>query len=465
MVNATLAFVRICALLLACLALSSCGPALPKLPEIDFTRFPPVVRESIERAYTDAELVPGDALKAAAVAKVLHAHGLLDQAVPFYQHARKLEPASFAHPHLLGAALLERGKYADALEALNGALANKGDAQATKFLLGETLLASGSTVQAGETYRTLGDHPVAHWGLGRTLLGQAAINEFVKALALAPRYGAAWKALADAYRALGQKDNAEEADRAYGQHRLEQPAVDDPELAAVRDLNVSTPGLLSRARQAVAQARLLDAARLYEQALAADPESDTIAASLMGIQVQLKDFQAAEKTYDEAQRRKRESSELAYQNGRLMAGTKRMAEARTQLDKALRLDANHGEAWFELGRLNETEGALEKALDCYGRGLFLDPANTRERFYAGRILAGQKRPDAAVRQLVRALAAPVDDETSAARQTLAGVYEQLKQPERAIAEWREARAAAAVRNHSGLIPAIDAALARLGAKP
>ena len=454
------------ACLLFLLLLSACGPALPKLPDIDFSRTQPAVREAVERAYGEAELASGDATKAAAVGQTLHGHGLLDQAVIFYQHARKLDPRNFAYAHLLGAALAERGTYADALESLNAALALKGDARSTKFILASALLASGGTVQAGETYRALGDNPAAHLGLGRTLQGQAAIDEYLKALAQEPRYGAAWKALADAYRTLGQTEQADEAERAYARHRLVQPLIEDPELAFVRELNVSTAGLLSRAREAMARARLNDAARLYEQVTVSEPDNEEAWASLIGVNVRLKDFAGAERAYENARQRKGESNANAvYQYGLVLAGTKRPTEAKAMFEKAIALDPNHADALFEVGVLHEAGGAPDQALECYGRTLYLDPANRMARFYAGRILASQRRPDAALTQLQRALASPVDDVTPLVRQQLAGAYEQMKQPERAVEQLRQARQVAVARSLQTVITSIDRDLVRLGAKP
>lgn len=408
------------ALLLAlALALAACGPTLPKLPEIDFTPLSPAVRQAVEQAHSDAEFTPGDSLRAAQLAKVLHAHGLLDAAIVYYQHARKLDPDNATHMHLLGVAHFERGNHPAAIEALNAALTRNAGAPPTKFVLAQTLLASGATVEAGALFRALGDHPVARLGLGQTLQGAEQIEEFRKALALEPRYGAAWKALADAHRTRGNTEKAAEADRAYARYRNFTPSTGDAQMAAVREMNVNASGLLARAHRAESEMRLLDATKLLEQVIAADLNDDASTANLVSIYLRLKDHAAAEKTCGNGLLRKPESAALTAARGLVLVATQRRAEAKPLFEKAVAADANQAEAWFQLGLFAASDGAAQQALDHFGRCLYSDPAHRAARYHAAMILAKNRKPDLAREQLELAVQGPEDELTPKARQALA----------------------------------------------
>jgi tetratricopeptide (TPR) repeat protein len=417
--DGTLIFVRTTFVFVLCLGLAACGPTLPKLPDIDFSPFPPAVRQAIEKAHSDAEFTPGDAIRAAELAKGLHAHNFYDAAAVYYKHARQLDPSNATYAHLHGVSLSERGNYPDALEAFSAALARKSDAPATRFAMAAAQLAAGGTVEAGATYRALGDHPVAHLGLGRTLQGNAQVDEFKRALALEPRYGAAWKALADAYRAKGETEKAAEADRAYARYRSFEPSTGDVELMAVRELNLSPAGLRARAERAENESRLLDATKLLEQVVTNEPNNDAPAAQLIRIYVRLKDHAAAAKVYDQARLRNPESAALATANGLLLIATQRAADAKPFLEKAIALDPSQADAWFQLGLAADAEGAAQRALDCFGRTLDADPAHRAARYHAAIILLKYKREAQAREQLERALQGPEDELTARVRQTIA----------------------------------------------
>ena len=447
-------------LLIPLLALSACGPTLPKLPEIDFARFQPAVREAIEKAHGDAELTPGDAIRTAELAKALHAHSQLDAAAIYYEHARKLDPANFSYHYLLGAALLERGEYARALEALNAALARKADFAPAKYALAEALIASGSLVQAREILQTLGDQPQAHYGLARTLKGPAALAEYEKAVAQEPRYGAAWKGIADLAQEAGDQARADEANRAYARHRLTKPRLDDPEMAAVEKRNVSGVGLMLRARDAEAASNLLEAAQLYEQAVAGDATLVSAWANLIAVQVRLKDFQGAEKTWENAKRQNAESSELLYNYGVLLASTKRRTEARAQFARAVELDPAQANGWYNAGVLDEEDGQLESAVAQFRKAVFADPAHRPARYHLGNVLLRQRKPDEALTHLQMAARGADDDLSPLIYLALSGCYASMRQPERAVEATRRARQIAVTRNLTGLITAIDADLAK-----
>jgi tetratricopeptide (TPR) repeat protein len=406
-------------IVLLLLMLAGCGAKLPKLPEIDFSPFPPAVRQAVEKAHSDAEFTPGDAQRTGDLARVLHGHGFYDAAIIYYRHARELAPDNATYAHLLGVALASRGKHPEATEAFNKSLALRGaDAPPTKFALAASLLANGSPVEAAALYRSLGDHPVARYGLSRTLKGAAQLDELQAAVAWEPRYGDAWKALAEAYRVKGDTEKAAEADRAYQRYLGQEPSTGDGELTQVHELNQTPAGLSERARRAEAESRLLDAAKLYQQMAANDPADDTAWAKLTAVYIRLKDHAAAAKAHEEGRQRKPESPALASVYGLLLSNTQRRAEAKPYFEKAVAADANQAEAWYQLGLFAETEGASQKALDCWARAVFADPAHREARYQAALVLTKYKKTAEAREQLELLAKGPEDELTNRARQSL-----------------------------------------------
>jgi len=372
--------------MLFCLGLSGCGPALPKLAEIDFPRFRPEVRAAVEKALSGAEFAPQDAQSVAELAQVLHAHSLWDAALPYYRHVRQLDPQNATYAHLLGVALYERGQYAEALAELDKALALRPGNHATQYWMAEALLASGGQVRAAEIYRGLrdraGDTAVVHYGLARTMKSSEALAEFQHAVDREPRFGAAWAGVARYAREAGDTPRAEAAERAAELCRHEAPAFDDPEVQALRDRTVSLEGIRQRAYRAEAKNQLLEASKLYEQVLAAQPEEIPVWARLIGIHLRLKDYAAAEKVCDTVRTslgHKHAALEAAY--GRLLLATRRPGQP--YLEAAIAVDPHQAEALLDLARLQTGEAALR----LFAQAVAANAASREARAHYARALA------------------------------------------------------------------------------
>ena len=108
-------------------------------------------------------------------------------------------------------------------------------------------------------------------GWGRVLDSRSAIEEYSRALAVFPRYGAAQFALAEAYRKLDEPGKAEAAMRDYDRDRTLIPPISDPEMSALRALNVSPTGLMSQAAELENDGRLQEALELLNRATGMNP--------------------------------------------------------------------------------------------------------------------------------------------------------------------------------------------------
>ena len=104
---------RILALLFACVSLASCGSTNepPPVLAISYSELAPEAAKAIQQAQLNTETAE-DWLK---LAKFLHAHGLVDQAMQAYDYSLTLRDSSQAS-YLLAVASAEQGNYVQAIE-------------------------------------------------------------------------------------------------------------------------------------------------------------------------------------------------------------------------------------------------------------------------------------------------------------------------------------------------------------
>src|SRR5687767_2120020 len=194
--------------IVVCGFLSSCArQAIPELPNIDSSHFEADVRLSVQEAFADAKSNANDPDRTLQFCMVLHAHEQFQAAGQCYARAHALAPKRFDALYLWANALASVGEYGQAAEHLRKALAIRPDAIPALLKRADVLRESGDAAKSAELYKQVlklsPGEARAHYGLGRTLTGDAAVGEFEKALSLFPRFGAAQFALASEYRRRG----------------------------------------------------------------------------------------------------------------------------------------------------------------------------------------------------------------------------------------------------------------------
>jgi tetratricopeptide (TPR) repeat protein len=198
------------------------APSLPSIPTDDLT---PTAREALESARRAADKNPG------LYGQLLHAYGLYEYALDPYQRAESADPKNADWPYYQALVLEKLGKPDAAREKLRRALEVKPDLVPAEMRMGEALLAAGQSREALD-YLTRAAaqeprNPRAQFLLGRARQAlydlPGAINAWLEAVRLAPNYGSAHTALAEAYRSLNQERLARlHADEAAA------PGVADP---------------------------------------------------------------------------------------------------------------------------------------------------------------------------------------------------------------------------------------------
>ncbi len=218
------------------LVVCGCGASrsVPALPSVDASKFQEGVGKAVESALAEAKKYPNDASRTLRLCMVLHAYEQYQAAGQCYARAHALAPTDFAALYCWGHALAAEGAYAAAADRLKQALAIRPDSVPAQLKLAEVLTDSGNASDSVDLYTRIlakaPDEARAHFGLGRALGGDAAVEEFRKSLELFPRYGAAQFALASANRRRHDETKAQEILRNYDGWKAD-PSLHRPDLS------------------------------------------------------------------------------------------------------------------------------------------------------------------------------------------------------------------------------------------
>jgi len=446
-----------------CLILS-CARSLPDFPQLDLGRFQPEIRKAVEQQADHAKANPRDANQVLQLGMVLQAHDQFQAAAQCYSRAYSLGSKRFETPYFWGQALASMGDYRGAAERLRQALAIRPRSLPARLKLAEVLRESGESASSAELYRqVLNETPenaTAHYGLGRSLDGADAITEFGKALALFPRYGAAQFALATAYRKIGETKKAQEALADYERDKTLVPPLDDPEMAAVRALDLSATGLLSQAADLEKEGRLAEALERHNRAIAMDPKLVDAYVNLISLYGRLqRDFEA-EQAYHQAIALDPNRAEAYYNFGVFCFERQRLGDAKTAFEAAVGLNPRHAEALHNCAVISEREGKWEQAAALYHRALGIKPSYPLAHFHLGRLYANQKRYALAIQEFERSLE-PAGPETPTYLYALAATNARAGARSRAVELMRQARTQAFARGQTALAASIDHDLAAL----
>ena len=452
---------------LALLALASCTTrSLPDLPRVDLKQFEGEVGKAIAREYAEAGANPRDANRVLRLGMALHAHDQFQTAAQCYARVHAIDPQRYDAPYYWGNALVSLGRYEEAAERLRQAVKLRPTSVPARLKLAGALRELGNADESAQISKGIlreePDNPTARFELGRSLGNNAAIEEFRKALSAFPRYGAAQFALAEAYRKLNNPAKAQEAIREYERDKTLIPSVIDPEMSALRVLNVSPTGLLSQAGELEKDGRLQEALDLLNRAVAANPRLVDAYINMISISGRLGQNQEAEQAYRRAIQLDPNQAEAHYNFGVLCFEANRSQEAKAAFARTVEINPRHAEALHNWGVLLERESKLDQAAGLYLRAINAKASYPLAHFHLGRIYANQSRYPLAIQEFERALE-PATEATPTYLYALAAVTARSGARVRAVELMHKAREQADVRGQSALVASIDRDLGALGA--
>jgi tetratricopeptide (TPR) repeat protein len=328
-----------------------------------------------------------DAAAPRAIEQAAYQHvaaGRLEEAQALYERLCQLDPADANNRYNLGTVLMARKRHAEAEAAFRAALSLRPGHAPTLHNLGMVLKELNRLDEAAECFGQaldLGPSAISHFNLGHVRRRQQrpedAVEQYRRAVALAPQHAAAHRELGMALYGLQRHGEAEAAYRAA--LRLK------PQSAAVHSGLGTVLSALGRNRDALTH---------YREALRIAPGTAT--------------------HYD-----------LATALGRLHENE----EAITHYRAALRLDPTHIDAWNNLGNVYRQQGRYAAAAQCYREALRLDPRQLQAQLNMGTVLLDTGQYDAALSHYREAQR--LDPENRKARIGEASVYERQGDIERA----------------------------------
>jgi tetratricopeptide (TPR) repeat protein len=340
------------------------------------------------------------------------AHGLQDVAEPCYRRAVELAPDEFRWTYLLAIVREINGAEADEVkERFARSLVLRPDYGAAYVRTGDALVRRGLFDEAAEQFRLALVHApraaVAYRGLGQALLrlgdAEGAVEQLLRATELEPSDRAAWSALAQAYARLGRDDEASSADRRAGS--LE-PAnvIDDPVYhELVSSKSVASSRVFRRGIAHYREGRYAEAARDFEQVAAVRPEDPSVlywlgaAYNHIGLQEEAIPFLARSVELDPGLVAARSALGEAY----FVLG--RYDESEAQYEAALTLGRDPAAAWLALAEVRMRQEDLEGVVEAYTKAAALRPLDAREEMNFGVALMNSDRPGQAVERFRRSL--------------------------------------------------------------
>lgn len=395
------------------LAALACGRPAPELeavlPPSDIEEMNAPVqrqyREAFERLDRLSQAAESEARLAAAYGRIgmlFHAYQEWARAAPAYRNAEALDPGAFRWPYYLSLVEQQRGRLAEAEEAIARALAIDPDYFPARVTAAEIRLERGEVDAADAAFaRLLELDPalVSAW-VGRAKIAlqrhapEQALGYLREALAREPDDSEVLYLVGQAHAALGRVEIARRYLAAVPRRNAmrETLRIRDPLRAEVAGL---VAGSRSHSREGV-MAAVRENYRLalveFEQALAAAPELTTARFGKALVHFQLKEFQECRRELQELLAMHPDEVNAVELLGSLELAEGHLGEAESRLRQALELDPLAERSHYFLGELLRRTGRPGEALDHYEAALRTAPAMAEAHFGRSVSLLALGRP-------------------------------------------------------------------------
>ena len=459
-------------MMVLCVCVFMVAAQSPALPDIKVEAFETNIREQVNKAYASAQNEPRDAEANGKLGMVLYAYVQYDFALPCFARARQFAPSEFRWHYYFGVTNSALGKHEEAAVAFKAALQIKPDDLPAQVKLAESLLAAGQQRASQPLFETLlkqkATSAVAHYGLGqiKNALGErvAALEHFRQAVTLYPEYGFAHYALGQALRDQGQTAEAKHHLALSQQYRFQRPALDDPLLAAIAELNASATDMLARGVALEGMGKLDESIAAHERALEINPQLVQAHINLISLYARAGQVPQAEKHYRAAVAVNPNLADSHFNYGIVLMMAERYAEAAVAFKESLARNPFNADAHYNYGAIIERDsgrdGKLDEAATHFQQAIANNPEHRLSRFHWARILVQQNKLNEAIAQLLLTLT-PEDDDTPRFTYALGATYARAGEKAKAIQYLRAARELALKRRQTDLAAIIESDLKRL----
>lgn len=398
-----------------------------ELPELDATGGPETVgarlrqrHAALAQALDDPDAGPLERGRAyGELGMLLMAADHLGEAEACFRNAQALLPRDRRWPYYLGHVHRMRGAPEQSAAAFEQARALRPDDVPTLVWLAEMQMAAGDPGAA----RPLLEYALARrpdslavtFGLGRAALAREdyfrAVQYLEEALALNPAAPPVLAALADAYRSLGE---LEQAEASVQRRRLAERSLanvdaevvirpDDPLLEDVEGLLRTAAAYERRGARAVGRGDYSRAVSHFRAGLELRPDSPSLRHKLGSALALMGNRQAGREQLEEVVRRSPEYARAHYGLGILLQESGEHARALARYTSAVRHAPDYVEARLQLAGLLRRAGRPADALTQYERIVQLDPALFEAPFGYAMVLVTEGRWAAARDRLAAAM--------------------------------------------------------------
>jgi len=450
------------------LFLALAQPAPSALPKLQLDSFPPPTRAAIARPYALATAHPDDVNAVGALARALHAWEQWNAAHDTYVRAHALAPRSFEWVYLDGVVLQRLARQREAAASFEQAGRLRPDYLPARLKLADALLESGDLDASARLFEALAGEasatPAAEFGLGRIDAArgrhETAIDHFERAIALFPEFAAAHYAVAQSYRAVGRRADAQAAIARHQQYGARWPGVDDPVLTAVTALRDDGQARLQEGVRLAERGDTAGAIAAHEAALTIDPSIAQAHANLISLYAKQQNWDKAEEHYRAVVALGVNLADAHYDHGVMLGMQDKWPEAAEAYRQAIAVNPRHARAYNNLGQALERVQDVAGAADAYRHAVDNQPSFRVARFNLGRMLIARGNYAEAVREL-ETLTQPRDAETPRYLFALGTAYVHAGRREEGIKWATDAGALAREFGQYELAAAIDREIARL----
>ena len=288
-----------------------------------------------------------------------------------------MAPREFRWPYYCGRLYQDEGETKNAIAYLKVALELRPDDIAVLVSLAQTYQADGqSDLAKGLFEKAVAVDPSqagAQAGVGEIALSKGdfalAIRSLEAALKLQPEATNLHYPLAMAYRKMGDVTNALAHLQKKGSGK---PTVPDPLMDQVMDLKRGQRALWVQGNKALAEGRLADAIKAYEEMLATADKADPIPRIHLGVAMaQAGDLKGAVEQYQQVLRMAPGSAVAHYNLGVLSLELKSEREALNHFNATVALDPGFRLAHFQMANVLMREDRFAEAASHYQRAIEL----------------------------------------------------------------------------------------------
>jgi pentatricopeptide repeat protein len=268
--------------------------------------------------------------------------------------------------------------------------------------------------------------------------------------------------LSTAYGRLGKRAEAQhEAGLAEGPRST--PPVEDTLLYRVVELKKNGSYLRNRATEALQAMRLGEAEKLFKQAIELDPNDISSRVGLLSLYGRKRQFDMAEKLYQEIRKQDPRAPQLDYIYAQVMASARRFDAALPAYRRALAINPYDAGLHNDVGLLLERRGQEEDSITHYRLAVKYDPGNRAALSNLGRALVRHKRFEEGMAYHLKALSR-VDERTPKYLYVTALAYDLWGKRDKAIEYARQASSLASQYGQSAIAAAAEEFLTKRHAR-